>query len=166
MVRGLWWKQQFRGLIAFYAAFIGVSQKIFRDLAPLSNSGARKIAGLGARCNVHSLLAIAKADFSICLHHFFVRTVVKWLGHCFRHHSQPVSALMSLPLDGRLADIRARGSQTDVSQSARSFWSLLSDVGLNLDFPVTGRLAVRGQSGYAFRWGEGWLGPIRDGRVG
>ena len=31
---------------------------------------------------------------------------------------------------------------------------------------MAGRPAVRGQSGYAFRWGEGWLGPIRDGGVG
>ena len=38
----------------------------------------------------------------------------------------------------------------------------LFDVGLEVVFPSSGRLGVRGASGHAFRWGEGWLGPIRD----
>lgn len=29
--------------------------------------------------------------------------------------------------------------------------------------PVGGRPAVRGQSGHAFRWGEGWFAEVRDG---
>ena len=31
---------------------------------------------------------------------------------------------------------------------------------------MSGRPAIRGSSGAAIRWGEGWLGPIRDGGVG
>ena len=62
--------------------------------------------------------------------------------------------------------MRARGSQTEVSFSAGSFWRLLTEAGLSVDFPSSGKPGVRGQSGYAFRWGEGWLGPIRDGGLG
>ena len=42
----------------------------------------------------------------------------------------------------------------------------MSSVGLEVDFPTAGRPQVRGESGFAFRWGEGWFGPVRDGGVG
>ena len=45
-------------------------------------------------------------------------------------------------------------------------WLNLVDVGLNVDFLVSGRPNVRGSSGHAFRWGAGWFGQIRDGGVG
>ena len=31
---------------------------------------------------------------------------------------------------------------------------------------MAGRLAVRGHSGYVFRWGEGWFEEVRDGELG
>ena len=46
------------------------------------------------------------------------------------------------------------------------FWNRLSTFGLHVDYPVAGRPGVRGQSGFAFRWGDGWFEPIRDGGVG
>ena len=107
-----------------------------------------------------------RRSFDIDVESFFVQTVVNWLGHCFRHKSQPVSLLLSLPLDGRLSGLRARGSETPLSNSALASWLALFDVGLDIEFPVSGRPNVRGSSGYAFRWGEGWFGQIRDGGVG
>ena len=37
-----------------------------------------------------------KCEFAIDLHDFFVRTVVKWVGHCFRHPAHPITNLLSL----------------------------------------------------------------------
>ena len=88
------------------------------------------------------------------------------MGHCFCHCSHLISQLLSLPLDERLRTLRSRGSASEVSQSAlASFLSFIS-VGLEVDYPIAGRPSVRGESGYAFRWGEGWFGQIRDGGVG
>ena len=43
---------------------------------------------------------------------------------------------------------------------------LLSSLGLSVGPLVAGRPDVRGQSGYVFRWGEGWFEEIRDGGPG
>ena len=89
-----------------------------------------------------------------------------WVIHCFRHCSHPITQLLSLPLDGRLRTLRSRGSASEVSNSALSAFLSFVNVGLEVDFPIAGRPSVRGESGFAFRWGEGWFGPIRDGGVG
>ena len=46
------------------------------------------------------------------------------------------------------------------------FGTLFSTVGLQVDYPAVGRPVVRGQSGFAFRWEDGWFETIRDGGVG
>ena len=39
-------------------------------------------------------------------------------------------------------------------------------MGVSLGPLIAGRPAVRSQSGYVFRWGEGWFEEIRDGGPG
>jgi len=165
-VRARWWQQQYRGFIGFFAAFLGINCTIVRQMATIANVGARKVCNLNPRFNVHERLSTVKRELNIDAEHFFVQTVVRWLGHCFRHPDHPISLLLSLPLDGRLAIYRSRGSQTPLSNSALASWLSYFDVGLDVEFPVSGRPAIRGASGYAFRWGEGWFGQIRDGGVG
>ena len=53
-----------------------------------------------------------------------------------------------------------------MSESAQASHSLLSNLGLNLDFLTAGPLNVRGHSGYVCRWGEGWFWELRDGGAG
>ena len=52
--------------------------------------------------------------------------------------------------------------------SFRALTSLLNltNIGLQIDFPISGRPNVRGTSGYAFRWWACLLGQIRDEGVG
>ena len=52
------------------------------------------------------------------------------------------------------------------SSSAEAARSVLSSLGLRLGTLIAGRPNVRGQSGYVFRWGEGWFEEIRDGGPG
>ena len=166
VMRAKWWQQQFRGYVGYFAAFLGINAIILRRIGAISNLGARHVCKLHRNFNVHDRLMHIRRSFDIDVESFFVQTVVNWLGHCFRHKSQPVSLLLSLPLDGRLSGLRARGSETPLSNSALASWLALFDVGLDIEFPVSGRPNVRGSSGYAFRWGEGWFGQIRDGGVG
>jgi len=166
MAKARWWQQQYRGFVGFFAGFLGVSCTIFRQMNVVSNLGARKIVGFDRRFNSHDVLTGIRSEFSIDVQQFFLETVVRWVGRCFRHPSHPVSLLMSLPLEGRLNELRSRGTETPLSWSAFSFWTNLCEAGLDVDFPVSGRPAIRGSSGAAIRWGEGWLGPIRDGGVG
>ncbi len=42
----------------------------------------------------------------------------------------------------------------------------LISLGIRVDPLIAGRPAVRGQSGYVLRWGEGWFEEIRDGGPG
>ena len=137
-----------------------------RNMHIISNLGARKVVGLPRNFQHSGTLEGIKSEFCINVQYFFIERVVSWVGHCFRHPSHPISKLLSLPLDGRLADLRSRGTETPLSFSALAFWNRLVDVGLDVAFPSSGRPAVRGSSGAVIRWGEGWLGPIRDGGVG
>ena len=82
------------------------------------------------------------------------------------HGNHPISQLLNLPLDGRLADLRVQGRRSEVSATTWSIWNVLSDLGLEVDPPVGGRPNVRGQSGCPIKWGDGWFGPIRDGGGG
>ena len=54
----------------------------------------------------------------------------------------------------------------DPSGSALAARQYLSHLGVQLERLVAGRPAVRGHSGYPFRWGEGWFEEIRDGGPG
>ena len=77
-----------------------------------------------------------------------------------------ISLLYSLPLDGRLAALRSRGAERPLSPFAVNYWLNLTQVGLDVDLPFSGRPRVRGASGQAIRWGASWFGQIRDGGVG
>ena len=77
-----------------------------------------------------------------------------------------ISLLYSLPLDGRLAALQSRGAERPLSPFAVNYWLNLTQVGLDVDLPFSGRPRVRGASGQAIRWGAGWFGQIRDGGVG
>ena len=52
---------------------------------------------------------------------------------------------------------------SDTAQAARD---TLRSVGIQVGSLIAGRPNVRGQSGYVFRWGEGWLEEIQDGGPG
>ena len=54
---------------------------------------------------------------------------------------------------------------TEPTRNAVAFWNRLSTVGLQDDCPVVGRPGIRGQSGFALRWVDGWFELIRDGGV-
>ena len=43
---------------------------------------------------------------------------------------------------------------------------VLTVLGIGLGTLIAGRPDVRGQSGFVFRWGEGWFEEIRDGGPG
>ena len=77
-----------------------------------------------------------------------------------------ISLLYSLPLDGRLAALRSQGAERPLSLFAANSWLSLTQVGLDIELPFSGRPGVRGASGQAIRWGAGWFGQIRDGGVG
>ena len=53
--------------------------------------------------------------------------------------------------------------QSETAQMARD---ILYSLGVRLGSLVAGRPDIRGQSGYVFRWGEGWFEEIRDGGPG
>ena len=166
LTKARWWKSVFRGIVGFFAAFVGINKSIFQSVGVPSNAAARCIGGLSNRNNIHEQLMHVKCQFDICVQSFFARTIVQWCGHCFRHSDHPVTKLLSLPLDGRLSELRSRGNANTLAESAIAFWRTLSSVGLQVDFPIAGRPGVRGESGFPFRWGEGWFGPVRDGGVG
>ena len=160
-----WWKAQYRGIVGFLAAFIGINASILQSVGIVSNTAARQIGCLHGRDNSKGLFRI-KREHSICVQEFVARTIVMWVGHCFRHCSHPISQLLSLPLDERLRTLRSRGSGSEVSQSALASFLTFISVGLEVDYPIAGRPSVRGASGFAFHWGEGWFWQIRDGEVG
>ena len=72
----------------------------------------------------------------------------------------------SLPLDGRLATLRARGAERPLSLASASSWLSLTQLGIDVALPFSGRPGVRGAPGQFIGWGEGWFGQIRDGGVG
>ena len=48
------------------------------------------------------------------------------------------------------------------SETAQAARDILRSLGIQLGALIAGRPNVRGQSGYVFRWGEGWFEEIRD----
>jgi len=160
-----WWQKQFRGLVSYYAAFIGCSLLLMRALAPVNNGGARKVLGVGRNYNFSAELERAQTEFNICVHTFYCKCVVSYVGHCFRHGSHPISKLLSLPLAERLSSLRLR-SRRMPSDSAQAAHQALTDVGIRLGGLIAGRPRVRSQSGFVFRWGEGWFEELREGGPG
>jgi len=156
-----WWQLQFRGLVSYFAAFIGCSMLIMRALAPINNGGARKIMNVARNFNISFELQRVQSEFNICVQTFYCKCVVGYVGHCFRHSSHPISKLMSLPLAERLTSLRSQSRRVP-SQTAEMARDFLSSLGFSVGPLVAGRPDVRGQSGYVFRWGEGWFEEIRD----
>ena len=96
-----------------------------------------------------------------------VQSVVKRIGHVFRHPELPICKLYSLPLEGRLAALRLQGRRCDsVSEPKHRAWELLSNLGINADFPVRGWPGVRISTGFVARWGDPWFEAVRDGGLG
>ena len=164
-VKAKWWQLQFRGLVSYFASFIGCTCLLMQALAPVNNGGARKILGVGPGFNVSAELQRVQSEFNVCVQSFYCKSLVSYIGHCFRHCDHPVSKLMSLPLAGRLRELRLN-SQRDPSGSAQVARFVLSNLGVQLEGLVAGRPDVRGHSGYVFRWGEGWFEEFRDGGPG
>ena len=161
-----WWQLQFRGVVGYFAAFIGCCCTWFRKLTTIANAGARKVLGVTATYNVASELKRVQDAFKISVHEYFCKSVVTYVGHCFRHVDSPVYKLLSLPLDRRLTDLRRQGQRTVPSGFAQASFNYLSELGFELGQLVAGRPQIRGQAGYAFRWGDGWFSAVRDGGCG
>ena len=106
-----------------------------------------------------------QSQFKICVHTFYCKCVVGYVGHCFRHGSHPISKLLSLPLAERLSSLRLLNRRVP-SETAQMARDLLEGLGIAVGPLVAGRPDVRGQSGFVFRWGEGWFEEIRDGGPG
>ena len=160
-----WWQLQFRGIVSYFAAFIGCTLLMMQALAPVNNGGARKIMGVGQGYNISSELRRVQSEFNICVQSYYCKCLVSYIGHCFRHSSHPISKLFSLPLAGRLTSLRLeqRRVPSDSAQMARE---ALEHLGIRLGSLIAGRPDIRGQSGYVFRWGEGWFEEVRDGGPG
>ena len=160
--RAKWWQLQFRGYVAYFAAFIGCNRGILRSLASINNDGARKILGVSRRYNVGHELTRVQTEFKICVQTFFCASIVSYVGHCFRHREHAVSKLMSLPLPERLENLRLQGRRIEPSGPAQATRSFLVNLGLELGQLVGGLPNSRGHSGMPFRWGESWFFEIRD----
>ena len=162
MVKAKWWQLQLRGVVGFYASFIGLGRTIMRQLAPVNNSGARKVLGVRPFYNNGSELNRVQEHYRICVQTFFCHSIVQYLGLCFRHIEIPISRLLSLPLEGRLGALRSQHGRAESSDTAQAHRSILSNLGIQLGELIAGRLDVRRQTGYIFRWGSGWFSEIRD----
>ena len=166
LVRAKWWKLQFRGVVSYFACYLGVNRLILQKTRVLSNGGSRKVLRVGSNFNDSSTLTRVQNEFNICLSTFFCKSVVSYLGHCFRHADHPITKLMSLPLQERLADLRLQGRRSVPSGTAQAHFNSLVDLGVNLGQLISGRPAIRGHSGHAIRWGKGWFEELRDGGLG
>ena len=161
-----WWQIHSRGYLAYFAPFLGCNRELLQSLAPINNQGARKILGLRSNFNVHATLHNAQTEFNICVHRFFCKSVISYVGHVFRHMNQPVSKLLSLPLSERLDHLRLLGPSGQVSDYSIATRTFLQNLGLNLSDLIHGKPNIRGHSGRPFRWGDGWFFEIKDGGLG
>ena len=142
-----WWQLQFRGVLAFHAAFIGCGQLVMRKLEPLGNAGVRKVMGWSRHYNVSSELRRARDTLNVCVQSSYCKSLVAYVGHCFRHVAHPVAKLLSLDFPSRLASLRQQNSSVAPSGYAQAHHSLLEFLGLQTGDLVTGRLNVRGHAG-------------------
>ena len=165
-VRAFWWKLQSRGIVGYFAGFLGVNKLTLQKVHTISNAGARKVLNVSARFNVSATLHHVQDEFNICLSTYFCKCLVSYLGHCFRHSDHPIFGLLSLPLRGRLTDLRLQGRRSVPSGLAQTNFDSLVNLGLEVGRLIRGRPATRGYSGAAVRWGEGWFEEFRDGGVG
>ena len=100
--------------------------------------------GLHSHFNVSHVLRNVQNDFHVCVSSFFCKSLVKFLGHCFRHLDHPISKLLSLPLRGRLTDLRIQGRRSVPSSSAQVAFDNLLELGLEVGQLITGRPCIRG----------------------
>ena len=107
-----------------------------------------------------------QSEFNVCVQTFYCKSIVGYIGHCFRHSEHAITKLLSLPLAGRLTSLRLEGRRGVPSESAQAARNLLSNLGVRVGDLVAGRPQIRGHSGYVFRWGEGWFEELRDGGPG
>ena len=135
---------------------------MLQKLQVISNCGARKVLGLPRSFNVSNVLHSAQDDFRICVRTFFCKSIVRYLGHCFRHPSHPITQLLSLPLGRRLTDLRMQGRRSVPSDSAQTFFNNLVSLGIEFGQLVAGRPGIRGESGAPLRWGDCWFEQLRD----
>ena len=119
------------------------------------------MAGLRPRFNHRATLTRVKEEYGIEVQFLFVETVVRRLGHVFRH-ATPLRNLYSLPLAERLASRRLQQGSGVVSEMRLSLFHSLRTLGIDVQDPVGGRPGVRGHSGYVHRWGDPWFESIRD----
>ena len=133
-----WWQLQFRGFVSYYAAYIGITCNIMKALAPPSNGATRKVLGVPPSFNVSSELQRVQREFNICVQSYYCKSLVGYIGHCFRHVGHPVTKLMSLPLAGRLDSLRQQRPR-DPSGSAQSARAFLTSIGIDLRNLVAGR---------------------------
>ena len=157
-VKGKWWRTQYRGFVGFYAAFLGLNSQLFDQVGVIGNAGARKIGNLISLNNSSHQLRDIKSRYNICVQRFFVKTIVSWVGHCFRHPNHPISSLLSLPLDGRLTELRLLSGRSLVSEASLRVSELFSQLGVMVDPERSGPLNIRTHSGRALGWGHGWSG--------
>ena len=164
--RAKWWKTQFHGFVGFYAAFLGLNVRIFEQAGILANAAARKVGSMIPLNNSSQQLKALKTAHDICVQQYFVKTIVSWLGHCFRHPNHLISKLLSLPLDGRLTEHRLLSGRSLVSGASVRVSEFFSGLGVQVEPDLSGPLNLRNCPGRPFRWGQGWFGAIRDGGVG
>ena len=161
--RARWWRVQLRGLLGYFAAFIGPGKEMYRELEVIGNMGARFVAGLPQRFLLGPVLERIQGEHKIHVLNIFSEFVVKRMGHCFRHPDTPLHSFLSRPLGERLTSLRLTGRRAEVSSVRWDAWQCLANLGLNSDPPVGGFPLVRGHSGFVCRWGAGWFEELREG---
>ena len=160
-MRAHWWKIQYRGLIGYFAAFLGLSRSMMRLFEVIDNAGARFVANLRPNNNSHQLLMSVKSEHAIDVPKYVVQSVVRRIGHVFRHDTV-LRTLWSLPCSRRLASLRQSNGGGVASEMRRSIFDSLRWLGVQVDEPIGGRLGVRGHGGHVYRWGDPWFEAVRD----
>ena len=95
--------------------------------------------------------------YNACIQTYLCDSIVRYIGHTFRHIDQPICQLMSLPLQRRLTHLRLQGQRRVPSETAQTNRNFLVALGMHVGEAIAGALDVRGHAGPVFRWGEGWF---------
>ena len=161
-VKAFWWKLHSRGAISYFAPFIGINRTTMRALEPIINAASRKLLNVRARFNVSSELSRVREQYDACIQSFFCGSIVRYVGHTFRHANHAVCQLLSLPLQGRLTQLRLQGRRRVPSETAQANRNLFVDLGIHISEAIAGSLDVRGHAGPVFRWGDGWFWELGD----
>ena len=127
----------------------------------VDNGGARFVAGLLPNYNHHNTLRSIKEEFNIDVQQYFVKAIMRRIGHLFWHDT-PLRNLLSFPLARRLAFRRLQQGGGFVSDLRQAVFQSLRDLGVDVDDPTGGRPGVRGQTSYVHRWGDPWFEEVCD----